>query len=580
MKYFFVLCIVVAFLFSCDSGIIEEDVTDVSCTTRSIVGENGVSISNPELINNWENLSEIVLNTLGTDIKSRKVDTPWSFNGSSSALPETFRKDIKKENGWKMLFHTFKEVGLAEKQNYMCFYNIFTGFVKIFYYYEGNHKSQGTQWFIMTSEGQKVSLLEKPSYLSKADSDVEMNDILLFSNMVKGPTYGLITGWNGFEFQVSRYGKDLTNMDFIIGAYDRQITNYNLLGKSELTTVGTITTTSKGSSNISNALANITGPEAEKFIEKLGGKVFGDKVILGKKITNLINSIPTSGYVSAIKGGLDMIFGKTTTSTTSDVKLTTTGTVEISGTSSTEVTAGIPPLSFNLHGILNPMAHQSNSILVTASTPGSGHYLGVWTIKEKPVVYYNRVTRFTNVSYIGMDMTGRRVIRGNTNFPTIQYYKLEPEINPDLIPYITKSSFSVKYMLCNRLQGKEYKPDSQDFHFAYSTNILYSDDEQRFFEIDNNAQRAFEVNVIYDASVKQNYFYDWGNVKDGKVLAIVSLDMTCLYEGKQTEISQSRVYEVAYGIDTKILPEHIHHPPYNTIVNYGYPYMRMSYGWD
>ena len=98
--------------------------------TRAVVDKNNISISNPELITNWENLKEITLNTIGTSTINKRVSTPWT--DSSTPLSEKFRKDIKAEDGWIMLFHTFKEVGLDEKQNYMCLYNQFTGFIKIF----------------------------------------------------------------------------------------------------------------------------------------------------------------------------------------------------------------------------------------------------------------------------------------------------------------------------------------------------------------------------------------------------------------------------------------------------------------
>lgn len=101
--------------------------------TRAIVDEYRPSSSNPDLLTNWENLEEIVLNTEKPTGGGYKVDVPWT-DGISSNLSESFRKNIKKEDGWKMLFHTFKEVGLNKGLNYMCFYNQFIGCIKVFYY--------------------------------------------------------------------------------------------------------------------------------------------------------------------------------------------------------------------------------------------------------------------------------------------------------------------------------------------------------------------------------------------------------------------------------------------------------------
>lgn len=120
--------------------------------TRAIVDSVNVSISNPDLIDNWENIDEILLNTSG-----EAVTAPWC-DGATTHLPSDFRKDIKKKDGWRILFHTFKKIGLDKKQNYICFYNQFTGYIKIFYYYEGSAKSQGTQWFVRTGNGEKTHL--------------------------------------------------------------------------------------------------------------------------------------------------------------------------------------------------------------------------------------------------------------------------------------------------------------------------------------------------------------------------------------------------------------------------------------
>ena len=59
--------------------------------TRAVVDKNNISISNPELITNWENLKEITLNTIGTSTINKRVSTPWT--DSSTPLSEKFRKE-------------------------------------------------------------------------------------------------------------------------------------------------------------------------------------------------------------------------------------------------------------------------------------------------------------------------------------------------------------------------------------------------------------------------------------------------------------------------------------------------------
>lgn len=544
--------------------------------TRAVVPEYGVSTSNPDLISDWENVSLIYLNTPATP--NIYVSAPWA-NSTSSSLPETFRKDIKKEDGWKMLFHTFKGIGADPKQNYICFYNMFTGFIKVFYYYEGERVSQGTQWYFMTSNGQKVALLDEPTYLTKVDSEPATNNMLLFSNMINTPPHGIENGWNGFEFQVSRYCKDLASMDFIIGAYDKLITNYDLLGKGTYKTVGTVTSASESSSGLSKTLANLAGSESKKLIDNLGSKAFGDKVFLGTKLTDLLGSITSSSYASIIRGGLKLIFGRTTITTTSEVKLTTTGSIEMGGTSSTEMSASIPAISFNLYEILNSASTYSNSnpnlVLASNSDSSSKHYLGVWTMKEKPVVCYDRVVPIKNVRL--QNGGGSISVAGNVDYPTIREVEFDYEINPDLLPYIKSSSVVITYVRCHKMDGQGY--GLYDMYELQDRTEMYSDDKLCLKELpEKNLQYLVTSSVPSAWENAQGFFYDWGTVKGGKLLAVATLHMTLSYQGVEKRVSLSNVYPVKYGISKQWYADAdmMHHPPYAIVVNYGHPH---AAGW-
>ena len=568
----------------------EDDIllkSDNKPLTRAVVDGNDVSISNPSLLSNWENVKEIKLNTLGTDNKNVIVSSPWNGDGNASPLPESFRKDIKKEDGWKMLFHTFKDVGTNPGVNYMCFYNQFTGFIKIFFYREAHLISQGAQWYIKTSEGKQIKLLDEPTYLSRIDSHPATNDMLLFSTMNDVPTTGIEFGWNGFEFQVSRYSTDLTNMDLKIGAYEKHITDYDLLGKADLENIGTVTTTTENSSGVSKAIANLAGPQAEKYVDRLGEGLFGDRVIFGERVSNLIKKIPGSSFISLLQSGLDLIFGKTTSTSSSDVTLTTTGTIKLSGTSSATTTADIPILNFNLYNVLNnSTSNTTNTNLVRAASTTSGeHYLGVWTLKKKPVIYYNRIEQVLVEPKYGVGDIGQEVtLQANISMPQIHHYDLEPVINPDLLPYVKDYSFSAQFMVCNKLDGKPYKEGSKEISSEYGRWIdLYSDDQVSFMELPDLGHKYVTGIAInkddFDKNQGHALWYDWGKIIDGRVLAVVRLDMTCECEGKETQIHQSRVYEVEYGIDTTLTqPEDAHHPPITIVVNYGTPFT-LRYNW-
>lgn len=563
-----ILGVFMACLCSCSNDVVEK-FQEPSCMTRMLVTGNEASISNPTLINDWENIEKIALNS------GERVTPPWSQLGSVGTLSETFRKDIKKEDGWKILFHTCKEVGVLSHLNYIFFYNQFTGYMKVFYYYESAERSQGTQWYIKTSNGSKVKLLDEPVYLTKPDSEPAANNQLLFSNMVQNPAYGVEKGWNGFEFPISRYGTDLTSMDFLVGAYDKTISEFNIMGNAEFSTVGTITTTSSQTPGIHNVVSNLAGPEAKKIVDKLGNKVFGDKVLFGKKIAELISSIPSSGFASAIKSGLNVIFGKTTTTSTSDVYLTTTGKITLGGTSSTVTTNHIPSLTFNLYDILNGV-NKNNTGVVAVPTATTGHHLGVWTLEKNPVVYYERITLISNWQKIGETDNGARVIvKGHTQLPRMKRYEFNPIINPDLLPYIKNHSFSIEFIPCDKMEGKDYHLGNDINYYSGKTDIIYSDENLCLRETaDTNKYHDMTLAVRKTNNIDPLcFYYDWGRINRGQLMAVVTLNMTCVIDGKEKEISQSQIYDVDYGTDTSYTqPTDVHHPPYVVVANLDNPY--------
>lgn len=157
-----------------------------------VVDKETPSLSNPDLLDNWENVDEIALNT-DTEWKNYRSTAPWG-NGTSSDLSESFRRDIRKEAGWSMPFHTFKEQNVLHCPNYMCFYNAVFATVKVFCHHNGSAtQSNGPQWFPMTVDGCDIHLLGKTE---------TYGNLLLFSNRLK--TERLNIGWHGFMVQIPR----------------------------------------------------------------------------------------------------------------------------------------------------------------------------------------------------------------------------------------------------------------------------------------------------------------------------------------------------------------------------------------
>lgn len=555
-RYLFL--ILAACLVACQNDL---NLNNESPTTRAIVDESNSSISNPNLLSNWENIQTITLNTIGTPTQNRKVTSPWS-DGVSTQLSDKFRKDIKQENGWKMLFHTFKEVGLDEKQNYMCFYNIFTGYLKFFYYYEGEQKSQGTQWYIRTSNGQNTKLFNLIDYIAKIDTAKCEHNSILLSNLTGNPTNGITPGWNGFEFEVP-YCTDYRNIDLVIGAYDRNITSYNFLGKEEALIAGTTTGTNTSSSTTTTSTTTIEGEDAKKYIEKLD-----QKAELGSQMDSLITDALSGGKpASAITSGGNKAFGRattiTTTTTTSsstteeNIKLTTSGSITMSGTGTSEVTTGIPPLTFNLYRTMNPAPKQAAStsssfVYATNSTSTEEHYIGVWTLFHAPVIIYPRFTTVRHISWnIGAysPYPDRKQVSGTTSTPKMYPHGCMKNINPDIEQYIISTKGKAELVRCDTLNGMIYKKGVKDFGASYlKPNLVYRDQDRCFYEVDITRQVPC-IGYASPTTSAQDYHYDWGTILSGRVLGVYSVENTYSYRGKKITVYQSRVYEPTYDFD-------------------------------
>lgn len=236
-RKFFTLATLILTMTSCsDDQMLEAPNNTVEPPmSRAIVGMGNVSTSNPNLISDWENQEMITLNTLNAALQGEKVTAPWA-NGCMTELLQDFRKDIRKADGWKMLFHTFNKAGGDKNLNYMFFYNIFTGIIKVFYYYEGDTGGSTLQWDIHSDkfkdeknlEFEHFSFFDNPDYLYPIKEDAAEYGRIILNNATPGARPS--KGWNGFEFKLARYATDLASTDITITPIDAVITDFNFDG--------------------------------------------------------------------------------------------------------------------------------------------------------------------------------------------------------------------------------------------------------------------------------------------------------------------------------------------------------------
>ena len=358
------------------------------------------------LENNWENIANITLPG------NEYIIFPWA-NNSDSNMPYTFVMDIKKEDGWKMLFHTFTPEA-ESNMRYIALYNQRTGFLKILYYLK-------TDAFANNSGAWELDFtIPRPYFNHTLELAVPQNTANVnywgCSNAVKQGHKPFKLGWNGFQVQLA-YVPNITSVYTLdIDSHCMNNIEANLLGNTQSYTQGTILT--HGSTNpftaLTGDLASTFGQEAKDFLEsKLdSGEVKGNNET-GTRSASLIAGI--GGNV--VKYGLNKIFSKLTasfsqpTTTRSDVELTTKGEFTITGN-----------LTFN-----------SNSPARSLRANFSKNYvgeLGVWNLANQPIIYID--PRADHVP----DPMDNQYKEYTYQMRGISRYAYDLRINPELTPYI------------------------------------------------------------------------------------------------------------------------------------------------
>lgn len=392
---------------------VNEGVFPLSSSFRNKVGNTRSDINNT-FETDWENTEYVKLAT-GT-----LVSLPWIENRPTEPnMPSFLTLDIKKEDGWLLIYHTFNgPENLDKDKNYMIFYNQLTGFMKVFYYLEGKIAPNNTGFFNLNFEGSQKLLN------ATADIAIPINTGELSYWKCNNPTtlsdLSFRQGWNGFQVMLSYdpYKPTFLIMDII--TQTANIQNVDLYGDFEGYSKGTIT--SYGNSNplksLSGSLATVFGDEAVKWInEKI-------KKPTQNKDSSLINTkglISGAGIVSSIvRSGINKtftsFFGRFNkkTATQSDIEFKTRMTGTIKGTITFNSNSPIQDIRFN------------------SFTPEKlGIQLGAWNLQDIPTVYIYRTGYYTP-GY------GDSVREYQYKSGGISRYAYKLILNPNLEKYVVK----------------------------------------------------------------------------------------------------------------------------------------------
>ncbi|MDE5628829.1 MAG: hypothetical protein K2I69_04640 [Muribaculaceae bacterium] len=541
-----------------------------SPSSRSFVTQGTQSVSNPDLIDNWENVKEIKLNRSTDNV----VAAPWAA-GTQSPLSEAFRTDIKKANGWTMLFHSFEKVGKDAGQNYMCFYNYFTGVLKVFYYYEYNVGASMSQWVLKYDGVGLLQVLDNPGFYCLADDQPSTNtsNTLYLSNESGVQNGALTQGWNGFEYQVPRYSinqKPLSS--FSINSVSSFYTNYQFVGNAKFDTSGTITslTTPRPQSRAGeseqteqSSIYALNQEKAQNQVKSLGGVIE-----VGQHVAEFFG--PVGKVVSLALGAAKTIFKKSTAMeyvTESNARFESLGTMSLTGAGSIQITNNVSPIAFNFSDV------SASNVVASAQLNSSEPFtLGVWTIKKRPKLYVNLITPVTMDRIDDSNEDGLEFY-GTTVFPEVVRYDT-PEVvfNPIIKQYIKSYNVSVKWV--------DYKPENETYTNYYNNSfrkpfaadkLIAGKMPYSLYEPTEYKQSIYRVTSIRSRDVDSNtrYYFNWKNIVTGRTIAYVTVSMNVNYLGNQFTITETRRYEPELAVDPGSSMNILHNPPYYYVINSG-----------
>lgn len=348
---------------------------------------------------NWENWDKILTS------KQDEISLPWAAN-STGSVPADLAFDIKKEDGWKMLFHTLTnttDLGL-----YAVFYNQRSGIMKVFYYEPTNERNNSAAWYLSfvspqtwLNMGAEVAI---PTNLGQLKSWV-------CTNAVNHLSKGIINGWNCFQVPLA-YNPTNSGSQYIeMYSESSNIADVNLFGTGNAYSQGTILTygSNNASPSLNVSIGSIFGNNAENYIDN--------------SITQTNRAISAAVIIKAAKafGKLTGLLNRKPTVTRSDLEFTTR--------SEFQVTGAITQLSTN----------QVKSIRAQFTEDRVGK-VGAWNLSEQPTVYLDpRADYAPDIPHTDI---GEHTFR--LREPTRYSYNLV--INPELQSHIKSQRVEISFV--------------------------------------------------------------------------------------------------------------------------------------
>lgn len=304
------------------------------------------------------------------------VILPW-YNGANTQIPYYMLEDYKLEDGWEMVYNYCIDTPPGEiNKSYLIFYNKFTGILRVFYYNSSPVvPASATFWRLEITA--PTSMLNAIGPLSFPISERIDHPSVYVSNLTCVPSKSVSVGWNCFDVELAYDDQiKLTNARFNINIYNIDTKKIKLGGEVSLETDGTIATmvSSQYPSWVQKA-SKVTGDGAKDFLKKSLSKTS-----LKERITNILSGGVSSLVSDGVKWFLGGFTGKKNNTYSSNLQLTTQGTVSLQG----ELEAlNNPNISTLMHNPLpGAIKRSDDSFLPSYDDP-----LGVWGLEKAPMLY-------------------------------------------------------------------------------------------------------------------------------------------------------------------------------------------------
>lgn len=396
---------------------------------------------------------------------------PW-YNGATTQIPDFVLEDYKKEDGWVLLYNMLN--GTENGQNYLMYYNKFTGIMRNFYFLADN-VNEGTNGMWGLSFSNTNSLLNNTTYFASPIDSPSSNPLATTTNIsMDGTTKAISRGWNAFDTEITYDPASVAkDIKMRLLSYNNNIQNVSLTGDIALSSSGTIV--SIGSKNGAQDLAN----GAAKLAGKAAGNWIKDKVQPGngassviKLISSGIPAVVSGGVTEIVKAGINLLFGsfigkqKQETTTNQKIEFKTNGTVNLSGNISFTSANNVSPVA-NLYTPGTQM-NPSNFLL-----PCYNKKLGVWNLESAPVVRTDLKVPFSHISSdgsYGIYLRSYFVVKSS----------IKVVMNPDVLTEIDSYDVKTDLIYYDKFKGSTTWNTAP---IGSMTNgiLAYDDNENKFY---------------------------------------------------------------------------------------------------